>query len=354
MSSPWKFKDPAKELQFHEFLFPYVVDRYNLLLRWFLVCIGIINAAATLWLIFFDEGDFGQYVGISARLSGNIASTFLTCINWSDKYKPIVGKVYMWFARIFFVLVGAVEAGLKQPDSKLKVGLLGILYIKGVFIPTYEEYLTYAIIVSYLELCQLLIYEVPCPVDSSRQCTTYELWERFTHHTLYLGIAAWIQYHTNCDRRRDFLKKSRKGATDTPKTQRESKLEGSTRNKNTGLGTGEGTEESDGCTKEPADAALDFGAQRPAEDRRREANAPAWDEAGTLALLFLAVRPRLRKPSPSFLHFRSRSTSELDTQGEICASNFGMGCGSSHFFFQSLLVSTPRKGTCYRWTQSSR
>jgi hypothetical protein len=344
MSSPWKFKDPTKELQFHQFLFLSVVDRYNLLLRWNLVGIWISNAAATLWLFFFDEGDFGQYVGISARLSGNITSTFMYCIHWSDKCKPIVGKGYMWLARIFFVLVGAIEAGLKQPDSKLKVGLLWSMYVGGVFIPTYEEYLTYAIIVSYLELCQLIIHEVPCPVDSSRQCTTYELWERFAHHTLYLGIAAWIQYHTNCDRRRDFLKKSRKGALDTPKTQRESKLEGSTRNKNTGLGTGEGMEESDGCTKEPADAALDFGAQRPAEDRRRrEANAPAWDEAGTLTLLFLAVRPRLRTPSPSFLHFRSRSTSELDMQREICGS-----CQLE------LLVRTPRQGTYYKGTQISR
>jgi hypothetical protein len=331
MSSPWKFKDPAKELQFHEFLFPYVVDRYKLLLGWFLVGIGILNAAAALWLIYFDEGDFGQYVGISARFSGNIASTLMNCINWSEKWKPIVGKGYIWLSRIFFVLAGAVEAGLKQPDSKLKVGLLCILYVAGVFIPTYEEYLTCAIIISYLELCQLLIYELPCPVDTSRQCTIYELWEHFAHHTLYLGIAAWIQYHTHCDRRRDFLKKSRKGATDTPKTQRENKLEGSTRNKNIGLGTGEGAEKSDGCIKESADAALDFGAQRPAEDRRREANAPAWDEAGTLALLFLAVRPQFTTPSPSVLHFRSRSTSALETQGEIVV-------------LASQLVSTPRKG----------
>ena len=218
--SPWTFNDQAKESQFREYFFQSFLTRYCSLLRWNLVGVYVINVTASLLTVVFDEGDVSQYFGLLLRWAGTITSTLMYCIKWSDGNKPIVAKSYMWLTRISFFLVGVIEAGLKQPDSKLKVALLWATYVAGVFLPTYEEYLSYSIVVTYMELCRLVVFGGPCPVDSARECTSYELWEHFAHHTLYLGIAAWIQYHANSDRRRDYAKRTRKEANDILRAQR--------------------------------------------------------------------------------------------------------------------------------------
>jgi hypothetical protein len=211
---PWKFRDPVKEARFREYFLASLIDRYDSLLRWNLVGGYALNFSLTLWLVFFDDGDFGQYFGMAFRWWGNITGTFMYCIKWSDGHKPIIAKVYVFLTRIFFLLFAAIEAGLKQPDSKLKVCPLWGMYVLGIFFPTYEEFLIYSIVISYVELCRLIVFGGPCPVDSSRSCTTFELLERFAHHTLYLCIAAWIQYHANSDRRKDFVRMSRKDTSD--------------------------------------------------------------------------------------------------------------------------------------------
>lgn len=293
---PWVFKDSKKETKFREYFFHSVVTRYRSLLRWNLVGIYVSNVTAALLLLIFDEGDIGQYFGLLLRWAGTITSTFMYCIDWSEGKKPIVAKGYMWLARIFFILVGAIEAGLKQPDSKLKVGLLWATYVGGVFLPTYEEYLSYSIVITYMELSRLLIFGGPCPVDSGRVCTSYELWERFAHHTLYLGIAAWIQYHANSDRRRDFAKRSRKTADDRLK----GNLSEAFRDKDVGCVAGSETygddsEKADGgaLAKDLSDGRSERGGAAKEDAVRRRSwatNAPAWDEAAALGLLCLAVR----------------------------------------------------------------
>ena len=115
-----------------------------------------------------DEGDIGQYVGLLVRLWGDIVATIMFCTKWTDAYKPTVAKGYMWMSRIFFCLAGAVEAGLNQPDSKLKIVLLAVMYLTCVFLPTFEEYLAYS--------CHYFVHRVlpaaplqctmPCRIDT--------------------------------------------------------------------------------------------------------------------------------------------------------------------------------------------
>lgn len=212
--SPWMFQDREKESKFREHFFLTLLDRYRLLIRSCLAGIWVLNAAAALTLILFDNGDTGQYIGIAARMVGIIAGSYLHCTKWSDEFKPVIAKGFMWINRTFNCLASSVEAGLSQPDSQLKVGLLVQMYFGSVLLPTYEEALLSSVVMSYTELSRLLIIGGPCPTDSTRSCTGHELWERFVHHTLYLCIAAWIHYHTHSDRRRDFSRRLRRAARD--------------------------------------------------------------------------------------------------------------------------------------------
>ena len=137
-------------------------------------------------------------------------------VDWSARTIPKIALFHVWLTRAAFIMAGAVQAGLKQPDSQLKTHLVWCLYVGGIFLPSYTEYLGCSFIITYTEFIALVVFSGACPLDSSRPCTNYEILLQFNHHTVYLGIAAWIHYHTHSDRRREFARSTiRKRAEST-------------------------------------------------------------------------------------------------------------------------------------------
>lgn len=205
-SNPWSFEDSELEKQYHVHFAATLLDRSKTLLKWNLVGVWVMNATVSICGLMFGDTDSGLYLGIAIRMFASVTGTILFLIKWSEEYKPKIAHLYLWMTRAAFAFAAAIQAGMKQPDSKLKMMLLWSMYVGGVFFPTFTEYLLISVAVAYLELVVLILLNGSCPVDSSRPCTNYELWEQFGHHTLYICIAAWIHHHIHSDRRKEFYK----------------------------------------------------------------------------------------------------------------------------------------------------
>ena len=219
--NPWAFKDSTIEREYQIQFAQTLLDRSKALLKWNLIGVWIVNATVSWCGLAFGQGDMGLYVGICIRMVASVTGTILFLIKWSKEYKPKVAHWYLWMTRAAFAFAAAIQVGMNQPDSKLKTMLLWSMYVGGAFFPTFEEYLLCSVSVAYLELVVLIVWSRGCPVDSSRPCTVYELSEQFGHHTLYICIAAWIQFHLHTDRRKEFRRTVRdrgslRGASSSP------------------------------------------------------------------------------------------------------------------------------------------
>jgi hypothetical protein len=207
---PWAFDDAMTEKRYRVYFTKTQWDRSRLLglitlvVMWF--CVGA-NFFYTFFYFNSLTEDSGQFAGITIRLCSLAFGTTIFMVRWSDAYKTSMACAQLWMMRFGFVFAAAVEAGLKQPDSNLKVTLLCCLCVGGFIFPTFTEYICGAFVVGYLQFFRLLLLGGPCPCDSSRNCTASELLEHFGHHTLYLAVAFWIHFHTHSDRRQDFIRR---------------------------------------------------------------------------------------------------------------------------------------------------
>ena len=202
---------------YHAFVFETFVDRSKGFLRIHFLCISVVNIVAVTVKYFFSEKrDNLEDAGMVLRFVGTALA--LSCLlKWSDSMKPKVARIYFWVGRLFYFTAVLIEAGiLRQPDSQVKIPLLWYLFGGGVLTMTFEEYLGCAFVLTYLEMAKLLILGGPCPVDSSRICTTYELWTHFVYHTLYLGVAVWMLHYTHSERRKDFVVSHRRYTPPVP------------------------------------------------------------------------------------------------------------------------------------------
>ena len=204
---PWQFPDYAMEKRYHAFVFGTLVDRSADFLRIHFLCILVMNiVAGTVKYFESGKGDNLETAGILLRFLGTAVLTLFYLSKWPDSAKPMVASIYFWSTRLFYFTGVLIEAGiLRQPDSQVKFFLVWYLFGGGVLTTTFEEYLGFAFVLTYLELARLLIFGGPCPVDSSRICTTYELFTHFVYHTLYLGVAVWMHHYTHSERRKDFV-----------------------------------------------------------------------------------------------------------------------------------------------------
>jgi hypothetical protein len=207
---PWAFDDAMTEKRYRVYFTKTQWDRSRLLglitlvVMWF--CVG----ANIVYTFFFPNTlteDSGQLAGIAIRLFSMAFGTAIFMVKWSDAHKTNMACAQLWMMRFSVVFAAAVEAGLKQPDSNLKVTFLCSLFVSGFIFPTFTEYICGAFVVGYLEFFRLLLLGGPCPCDSSRNCTASELLEHFAYHTLYLAVALWIHFHTYSDRRKDFIRR---------------------------------------------------------------------------------------------------------------------------------------------------
>jgi hypothetical protein len=211
MRGPWAFKRASVEQRFQKHLICTMMDRTRLVFTWNINVLWMITAAALYVALSGEKLNVGECVGLGIRTVGLGTITILYYSKWFENFKPNMARFTIWLTRSAFLLAGAVQAGLQQPDSRLKIHLIWCLYIGGHFLPDFTEFLYSSIIITYLELLTLILFGRACPMDSSRQCTNYEYLLQFNHHTVYLGVAIWINYHIHTDRRRDFMSSIRKG-----------------------------------------------------------------------------------------------------------------------------------------------
>ena len=206
-SRPWQFPDNAVEMRYHAFVYQTFVDRSKDLIRIHFLCILVMNiVAGTVKYFVLDKRDHLEDAVMALRFVGTTSLAYFYLSKWSDSMKPMAARIYFWVGRLFYFAGVLVEAGiLRQPDSQVKFFLVWYLFGGGIFTTTFEEYLGFAFVLTYLELARLLILGGPCPVDSSRICTTYELFTHFVYHTLYLGVAVWMHHYTHSERRKDFV-----------------------------------------------------------------------------------------------------------------------------------------------------
>ena len=220
VARPWRFTESNVECEYQAFVLDTLLDRSRMFLGIHLLFVMIPNIVVGVMTLFvLSKSDQLGMAGLAVRFVGTTTITAFYVLKWSDSWKPKIARIYFWMARFFWFVSTLMEAGiLKQPDSLIKIGLLWYLYGDSVLVATFEEYLCCAFILAYLELMRLLLWGGPCPVDSSRPCTTYELWTHFAYHTLYLGVAIWIHQFTHIDRRKDFVnrRRSRRAPSSAP------------------------------------------------------------------------------------------------------------------------------------------
>ena len=206
---PWSFQNVDMEKGFQENFMKTLWEKSKFISKWSLI-IGLFVVTTNLaYALLFPTDVFGQLTVISIRLFFMALYTAMLMIDWSNTFKPKIAFLQIWMIRFCVLFAATVEAGIKQPDSKLKVQLLWHLYVGGFYFPTFIEYLCGALILAFLEFFRLILLGGPCPVDSSRSCTLYELMELLGHHTLYLVIAVWINFHIHTDRRREYMRQTR-------------------------------------------------------------------------------------------------------------------------------------------------
>ena len=92
-----------------------------------------------------------------------------TIVEWSDKFKLKIGSCFVWFYRIYLVMMIAQEAGLEQDQSQIMYAmsfLLCLFIIGSILTPTFEEHLLVLIAILVVKPIAYLATSNWCPLSS--------------------------------------------------------------------------------------------------------------------------------------------------------------------------------------------
>ena len=130
---------------------------------------------------------------------------------WKRDRKQIISKVLVRFARTIFLSAAVLRILVDQHDAKFMIILVQCLFLGGIILSTFEEYLLLATAVTISKPTYLTYVAIHAdPSNSIPRISHSQLCTMIEHHALLLLMGIAVNWFMHCDRRRKWLTSQRR------------------------------------------------------------------------------------------------------------------------------------------------
>ena len=137
----------------------------------------------------------------AVRISILLTLIYLYCRNLGDARKHQVGKALLWVVRIYAIVAAVLQVAADHSDPQIMSSLVTVCCFIGLAIPTYLEYLCYALPLPFVRpLCFVL-----------QSANADHLQDVLFQHMLILALGASITASVHSDCRRGWLRSRSSG-----------------------------------------------------------------------------------------------------------------------------------------------
>ena len=206
MLGPWSFKNARMERRFRDDYIDGIADRIAPALSFLLPFTWLSFACLVAMRVNSDHvWTFAEAFISIARIFGTSVMSILFYSKWTSFVKYLFGRSLLWLSRIFYFVAFAQQCGIQQHDSNTKIVVIWYLYFAGAVAPSFNEYITVSVVLSYIKPICLWTWESVCANRIDFECTDDGKRQEFVHSFILFGMAVFINYLLYGDYRRTWL-----------------------------------------------------------------------------------------------------------------------------------------------------
>ena len=207
LSGPFPFHDHSMELRFRaDFVSTCLVRNKSIICNFYLPFIASMRISWFIyWILYPYKLTTVEVVVSILRVLVLCFVGMVTIRTWHDTVMTKFGHILLWLSRMLLILLFAQQFSADHNDNQTMIAIATILCCTGLVIPSFTEYLCFALTLPYLR--PLMIY-----LASNDGLQSQHLQEVLFQHSLLLALAISVTGTIHSDCRHKWLCSSARSA----------------------------------------------------------------------------------------------------------------------------------------------